>query len=159
MNLKAIQGIRRILIYIEKAKIYLNIKERDTVKIRVVFVGLMIVSFMLFPISSALGEADIKSVKRMLFVYLIDEYIQKYQSRGKLSDSRSKNIREAAALATLKVEYLNANKNKLISQMLETDLAMKKYKVHYFLNAKFFKYYASKSNLQQKVIEAKLTRP
>ena len=128
-------------------------------KIRVVFVGLMIVSFMLFPISSALGEADIKSVKRMLFVYLIDDYIQKYQSRGKLSDSRSKNIREAAALATLKVEYLNANKNKLISQMLETDLAMKKYKVHYFLNAKFFKYYASESNLQQKVIEAKLTRP
>ena len=83
-------------------------------KIRVVFVVLMIVFFMLSTICSAIGETDIKSVKRMLFVYLIDDYIQKCQSKGKLSDSRSKNIRKAAALAALKVEYLNANKNKVM---------------------------------------------
>jgi hypothetical protein len=140
------------------AKIYLERKERNAVKIRVAFVVLMIVFFMLSTICSAMGETDIKSVKRMLFVYLFDDYIQKYQSKGKLSDSRSKHIRKAAALAALKVEYLNANKNKLIGQMLETELSMKKYKVHYFLNARFFNYYASKSNLQQKVIEAKLTK-
>jgi len=139
-------------------KIYLKRKERNTVKIRVVFVILMIVFFILSTICLAMGETDIKSVKRTLFVYLIDDYIQKCQSKCKLSDSRSKNIRKAAALSALKVEYLNANKNKLIGQMLETGLSMKKYKVHYFLNARFFNYYASKSNLQQKVIEAKLTK-
>ena len=140
------------------AKIYLKRKERNTVKIRVMFVVLVIAFLMLFTISSAIGETDIKSVKRMLFAYLTDDYIQQCQSKGKLSDSKSKNIRKAAALAALKVEYLNANKNELIGQMLETELSMKKYKVHYFLNARFFNYYASKSNLQQKVIEAKLTK-
>jgi hypothetical protein len=139
------------------AKIYLKRKERNTMKIRVVFVVLMIVFCMLFTIS-AMGETDIKSVKRMLFVYLFDDYIQKCQSKGKLSDSRSKHIRKAAALAALKVEYLNVNKNKLIGQMLESELLMKKYKVHYFLNAQFINYYASKSNLQQKIIEAKLIK-
>lgn len=126
-------------------------------KIRVVFLILVTVCFMLSMVCSAIGETDIKPVKRDMFDNLIDDYIQKCQSKSKLSDSRSKNIRKEAALAALKVEYLNANKYKLIGQMLETELSMKKYKVHYFLNARFFNYYASKSNLQQKVIEANLS--
>ena len=126
-------------------------------KKRVVFAVLMIAFFLSFTISSAISETDIKSVKRILLVYLIDDYIQKCQSKCKFSDSRSKNIRKAATLAALKVEYLNANKNKLIDEMLEAEGLMKKYKVHYFLNARFFNYYASKSNLQQKVIEANLS--
>jgi hypothetical protein len=93
-------------------------------------------------VCSAIGETDIKPVKRDMFDNLIDDYIQKCQSKSKLSDSRSKNIRKEAALAALKFEYLNANKYKLIGQMLETELSMKKYKVHYFLNARFFNYYA-----------------
>jgi len=113
---------------------------------------------MLSMVSSAIGETDIKPVKREMFDYLIDDYIQKCQSKSNLSDSRSKNIRKEAALADLKVEYLNANKYKLIGQMLEAELSMKKYKVHYFLNTRFFNYYASKSNLQQKVIEANLSK-
>ncbi|MFC1880655.1 hypothetical protein ACFL2S_04030 [Thermodesulfobacteriota bacterium] len=127
-------------------------------KIRVVFLILVTVCFMLSMVSSAIGETDIKPVKREMFDYLIDDYIQKCQSKSNLSDSRSKNIRKEAALAALKVEYLNANKDKLIRQMLETELSMKKYKVHYFLNARFFNHYASKSNLQQKVIEANLSK-
>ena len=126
-------------------------------KIRVVFLILVTVCFMLSMVCSAIGETDIKPVKRDMFDNLIDDYIQKCQSKSKLSDSRSKNIRKEAASAALKVEYLNANKYKLIGQMLETELSMKKYKVHYFLNARFFNYYASKSNLQQKVIEANLS--
>jgi len=46
----------------------------------------------------------------------------------------------------------------LIDQMMETELSMKKYKVRYFLNARFFNYYASESNLQQKGIEANLSK-
>jgi len=113
------------------------------VKKRAVLVVFMIVFFMLFTISSAIGETDIKSVKRILLVYLIDDYIQKCQSKCKFSDSRSKNIRKAATLAALKVEYLNANKNKLIDEMVEAELLMKKYKVHHYLNGAFFNYYAS----------------
>ncbi len=124
-------------------------------KKRVVFAVLMIVSV---TISSAIGETDIESVKRILLTYLIDDYIQKCQSKCKFSESRSKNIRKAAALAALKAEYLNANKTRLIDEMAETELLMKKYKVHHYLNAAFFNYYASKSNLQKKVIEAKLTQ-
>jgi hypothetical protein len=127
-------------------------------KKRVVFAVLMIVLFMSFTISSAIGETDIKSVKRILLTYLIDDYIQKCKSKCKFRDSRSKNIRKVATLAALKAEYLNANKKRLIDEMAEAELLMKKYKVHHYLNAAFFNYYASKSNLQKRVIEAKLTQ-
>jgi len=46
----------------------------------------------------------------------------------------------------------------IIDEMAEAELLMKKDKVHHYLNAAFFNYYASKSNLQQKAIEAKLTK-
>jgi hypothetical protein len=134
----------------EMTKIYLKRKKGNAVKIRFVFIVLMLVFFMLFTVSSATAETDIGSVKRMLVAYLIDNYIQRCQSKCKLSDSRSKNLRKAAALAELKVEYLKANKNELIGQMLETEQSIKKYKVHYYLNARFFNYYESKSNLQHK---------
>jgi hypothetical protein len=134
----------------EMTKIYLKRKKGNAVKIRFVFIVLMLVFFMLFTVSSTTAETDIGSVKRMLVAYLIDNYIQRCQSKCKLSDSRSKNLRKAAALAELKVEYLKANKNELIGQMLETEQSIKKYKVHYYLNARFFNYYESKSNLQQK---------
>jgi len=118
------------------------------------FIVLMVAFFMSFTIPSAIAENDTNSAKRMLFAYLFGEYIQKCQSKEKFSDSNSKNIRKAAALAALKVEYLNANKNKLIGDMLKAELSLKKYKVHYFLNTRFFNYYASQSNLQQKVADA-----
>ena len=95
----------------------------------------------------------------LLFAYLIDDCINKCKAKIKLSDSRSKNLRKTAAISALKAEYLSANKNNLINQMLETDLQIKKYKVHYFMNAKFFSYYASKPNSHEKVIEAKFTKP
>ena len=132
--------------------------ERHAVKNRISFIILMIVFFILFTISSGIGKTDIKSVKKAVFAYLVDEYIHKCLSKHKLINSRSKNIRKAAALAALKGEYLKANKTKLIGEMLKAELLMKKYKVHHFLNARFFNYYASKSNLQQKVIEAKITK-
>ena len=42
-------------------------------KKRVVFAVLMIAFFLSFTISSAISETDIKSVKRILLVYLIDD--------------------------------------------------------------------------------------
>ena len=127
-------------------------------KIRFCFLVFLIVFSILGTVSAAIGETGIKSVKWSLFDYLIDDYIQLCQSKSKLSDSRSKNIRKDAALNAAKVEYLNTNKYYLIDQMIETELSMKKYKVRYFLNARFFSYYASKSNLRQKVIEANLSK-
>ena len=127
-------------------------------KIRVVFVVLMIFYLMLSTLSSAIAESHIKAIEGNLFNYLIDDYIQKCQSKSNLRDSRSKNIRNEASLAALKVQYLTANKDKLIDKMLKTELSMKKYKVHYFLNTRFFNYFSSKSNLQRKVIEANLSK-
>ena len=127
-------------------------------RIRSVFVVLVVVVSMLITVSSAMGGTDIQSLKMTLVTYIMDDYIQKCRSKCKLSDSRGQNIRKAAALAALKVEYLKANKYALISHILETEQRIKKYKVHHILNTQFFDYYASKSNLQQKVIEAKLTK-
>ena len=124
-------------------------------KIRTVFV-LLLVFFLILPtISSAAGENSHRDLKRNLFAYLIDDCIHKCKAKFQLSDSRSKNLRKTAALSALKAQYLSANKSKLIDQMLETDLPIKKYKVHNFLNTQFFSYYASKPSLHEKVIEAK----
>ena len=127
-------------------------------KIRFCFFVVLVVFSILCPVSTAIGEIDIKSVELSLFDYLVDDYIQNCQSKSNLIGSKSHNIRKDAALAALKVEYLNTNKYQLIDQMLEAELSMKKYKVRYFLNARFFSYYTSKSNPQQKVIEANLSK-
>ena len=124
-------------------------------KIRLLIVVLTVAFMIMFTISSVFGETDIKSVKRMLFAYLVDDYIQICRSKGKLIHSRSKHIRQASALAVLKAEYLKVHKHQLIDEMMETELAMKKYKVRYFLNARFNNYYAS----QRKVFKAGLNRP
>ena len=128
-------------------------------KFRIVFVLLIVIYFMSFSISSFAGENTNITLKRDLFAYLIDDCINKCKAKIKLSDSRSKNLRKTAAISALKAQYLSANKNNLIDQMLETDLQIKKYKVHYFMNAKFFSYYASKPNSHEKVIEAKFAKP
>ena len=126
-------------------------------KIRIVFVLLVVFFLMSSTISSVAGENNHKNLKRNLFAYLIDDCIHKCKAKINLSNSRSKNLRKTAALSALKSQYLSANKNKLIDQMLETDLPIKKYKVDNFLNTQFYSYYASKPNLHEKVIEAKLT--
>jgi hypothetical protein len=134
------------------------VKGEVAVKIRIMLVFFIVLFFMSITICSAAGDNQI-SMKRNLFAYLIDDCIYKCKAKIKLSESRSKNLRETAALSALKAQYLSANKKKLIDQMLETDLPLKKYKVHHFLNEDFFSYYASKPSLHEKVIEAKLTKP
>ena len=61
------------------------------------FIVLMVVFFMFFTIPSAIAENDINSEKRMLLAYLFGEYIQKCQSKEKLSDS-SKNQPQGVTL-------------------------------------------------------------
>ena len=128
-------------------------------KIRIVLVLLIVFFLMSSTISSIAGENSHIDLKRNLFAYLIDDRIHKCKAKIKLSESRSKNLRKVAALSALKAQYLNDNKNNLIDQMIETELTVTKYKVDHFLNAKFLSYYASKPNLQDKVIKAKLTKP
>jgi hypothetical protein len=108
-------------------------------------------------ISSVAGENKNIALKRDQFAHLIKDSMHKCQSKIKFRESRSKNLRRASAMAALKARYLLANKHKLIDQMLAADLPIKKYKVHHFLNAEFFSYYASNPNLHEAVIEAKLT--
>ncbi len=127
-------------------------------KIRIVLVFFIVLYFMSITICSVADDNQI-SLKRNLFAYLIDDRIHKCKAKIKLSESRSKNLRKVAALSALKAQYLNDNKNNLIDQMIETELTVTKYKVDHFLNAKFLSYYASKPNLQDKVIKAKLTKP
>ena len=83
-------------------KTYLQRKE-TRVRIRSVFVVLVVVVSMLITASLAIVGTDIQSLKMTLVTYIMDDYIQKCRSKCKLRDSRGQNIRKAAALAALKV--------------------------------------------------------
>jgi hypothetical protein len=53
-------------------------------------------------------------------------------------NSRSKNLRSCSRLAVLKAIFLSANREKLISEMAASGVAMKAYKVDYYLNKRFY---------------------
>ena len=54
-----------------------------------------------------------------------------------LSKSRSKNLQDYAKMEAQKAEFLKAEKNMLIKEMIETQLDPKHYKIELFLNSRF----------------------
>jgi hypothetical protein len=53
-------------------------------------------------------------------------------------DSRSENLRSCSRLAILKAIFLSGNREQLIREMVANDVAMKAYKVDYYLNKRFY---------------------
>ena len=84
---------------------------------------------------------------------MIDNCIKKCKSKAAMSDSRSKNIRKAAAVASIKMKYLSTHRENLIQQMIAKEMQIKSYKIQYFLNTQFYIYYAAHQNQAQEVLE------
>lgn len=105
-------------------------------KVTAILVGMMV--FM----SLALTQAAIAEDGVDLEAYysgVIDKLIAKCKYKTDMRYSKSKAIRDAAMLSCLKTTFYKQNKERLIQAMIQADIGLKRYKVNYFLNSKFYK--------------------
>ena len=100
-----------------------------------------------FPVS---GDADVGQDPAAFYANCIDKKITCCDGKGGLWDSRSENLRSCSRLAILKAIFLSANREQLIREMAENGVALKTYKVDYYLNKRFYE------NLEASFVTAKL---
>jgi len=68
----------------------------------------------------------------------LDECISRCESKGSLRDSKLENMRKEAARHNLKADFLKRHKAQLIEELIAKDIGTKDYKIHYYLNNRFF---------------------
>ena len=107
-------------------------------------------------ISPAVCQMNDESKLRSSYAGMFENCIKKFESKAKMSGSKSDNIRQAAYISSLKVKYFKKHKNLLIDEMMRSNLPLKAYRVQYFLNDRFFAYLASKPGLERGLWEANL---
>ncbi|MGB5424559.1 MAG: hypothetical protein WBN03_20505 [Desulfobacterales bacterium] len=84
------------------------------------------------------GETAVGGDPATFYANCIDRKITCCDCKGELWHSRSKNLRSCSRLAILKAIFLSANKEQLIREMEASGVAMKTYKVDYYLNKRFY---------------------
>jgi len=122
-------------------------------KIRAIIGCVVFAMVMLVWISPAVSQLDNRAKMIPLYAQMIDNCVQKCESKAAMSDSKSKNIRRAAALALIKMKYLSTYRENLIQQMIAKEIQLKSYKIQYFLNTQFYIYYAANQIQDQEVLE------
>ena len=88
-----------------------------------------------FPVS---GDTDLEQDQAAFYANCIDKKIACCDCKGGMWNSRSKNLRSCSRLAILKAIFLSANREELIREMVANDVALKTYKVDYYLNKRFY---------------------
>ena len=87
---------------------------------------------------SVSGDTGVGKDPAAFYANCIDRKITCCDCKGKLWNSRSKNLRSCSRLAILKAIFLSANREQLIREMETNAVAMKPYKVDYYLNKRFY---------------------
>jgi hypothetical protein len=103
------------------------------------FVIFSAVTFLtLLLISQVTSQTTATAKPRTLYKAYIDELILKCDSKAARYNSRCQNIRRDAELYRLKAEFYRTNKVQLIKDMVQEDVGIKPYQMHYYLNHRFF---------------------
>ena len=87
---------------------------------------------------SVSGDTDVGRDRAAFFANCIDKKISCCDCKAGMWNSRSKNLRSCSRLAILKAIFLSANREQLIREMEANGVAMKTYKVDYYLNKRFY---------------------
>jgi len=105
-------------------------------KISVILVAitLALMMFSMPAVSQDTNEAD----KRAKLESIVEVYILSCENKAALSNSRSQNLRHSAMLSRLKSTFCKHSKQELIDEMLADGVEPKPYKVHHFLNVRFY---------------------
>ncbi len=88
--------------------------------------------------SSALGQQSGTIDLESAYGAAIDEIISRDKSKTALRNSRSANLRRAAAISCMKAAYFKDYKDELIKEMIKADIGTKPYKIRHYLNQSFF---------------------
>ena len=97
-------------------------------------ITLAMMYFSMPAVSQELTEAERKAQLESI----VDVYILSCENKAALSSSRSKNLRNSAMLSRLKGSFCRHSKHELVAAMIEQGVEPKPYKVHHFLNARFY---------------------
>jgi hypothetical protein len=84
------------------------------------------------------GDTEVDRESAAFYANCIDKKITCCDCKGGMWNSRSKNLRHCSRIAILKAIFLSANKEQLIREMEANGVAMKTYKVDYYLNKRFY---------------------
>ena len=68
----------------------------------------------------------------------IDKAIAHCKAKTSYRNSKSENLQRAAALSCMKAAFFNDFKVQLIEDMIKASIGSKPYKIHYYLNQKFY---------------------
>ena len=131
-------------------------KGKIAMESRTVLRSLVITVIMFLWLTPAICQMGGESELRSIYAKMLEDCIRKCESKAKMANSYSHNLREAAQLALLKAKYFSDYKESLIEEMVHNELPTKPYRVHYFLNQRFFTYYASSPGFKHGQIEARL---
>ena len=103
----------------------------------IVILAALTLAMMIFSmpaVSQDVAEAE----KKARLESIVDVYILSCENKAALSSSRSKNLRDSAMLSRLKSTFCSHSKQELVDAMLKAGIEPKPYKVHHFLNARFY---------------------
>lgn len=85
------------------------------------------------------GSQDVAGVaKKARLESIVDVYILSCENKAALNSSRSKNLRDSAMLSSLKSTFCRHCKQELVEAMMREGVEPRPYKVHHFLNARFY---------------------
>ena len=87
---------------------------------------------------SASGDIDVDRDPAAFYTNCIDKKITCCDCKGRMWNSRSKNLRSCSRVAILKAIFLSANREELVREMVSNGVALKRYKVDYYLNKRFY---------------------
>ncbi len=99
----------------------------------------LIISFLaLLWASQTMSQSSSAPKLATFYGAFIDECISRCESKGSMRDSKLGNIRQEAAKHNLKADFLKRHKAKLVEELVAMDIGTKNYKIHYYLNNRFY---------------------
>lgn len=84
------------------------------------------------------NDNEKKDQIKIYYEHIINEKINRCHSKAQLKESKSTNLQNCALMEIKKANYFTANKEMLINEMVKINIGVKKYKIEYFLNSKFY---------------------
>ncbi len=97
-------------------------------------ITLAMMYFSMPAVSQEITEAERKAQLESI----VDVYILSCENKAALRSSRSKKLRDSAMLNSLKGTFCRHSKHELVAAMVKEGVDPKPYKVHHFLNARFY---------------------
>jgi hypothetical protein len=101
----------------------------------------------------AIGEMGNQNALRTSYEGMYEDVVKKTESKAKMSDSKSKNLRQAARIASLKANYFKNHKDTLVNEMIRRDIPLKSYRMRHFMSEQFYSDYASRPESDRRIVK------